>query len=322
MLYNILSEAPGLWSIGYESKAIIEKYHSPAAKDWESGSLSAADLTTESRTYMMSRYLAEAAPGSYWRWVNAIRRRANSSGVYRAIKRRGRSNEAASSLGSALPGAGLEVFRRLVRVRNKLLPSGTPIRLLEKTPENCLRLPFLTALFPDARVIFLTRDGRANVHSLMEGWRQPHLFPGYRTPIAVTSPGQERGRWAFTLVPGWKSLVDAPLEVICAHQWVRCNEAVLDYAASPGARPILTIRYEDLVADAGKTLDQISDFLGISPDDIPSTGRNLPEVNTITPPDMNKWRSEVDTIERIMLLIQPMMSKLGYSMSEGESSWS
>ncbi len=35
LLFNLLSEAPELWSIGYESKEIIERYHAPSAKNWE-----------------------------------------------------------------------------------------------------------------------------------------------------------------------------------------------------------------------------------------------------------------------------------------------
>ncbi len=163
-------------------------------------------------------------------------------------------------------------------------PPGGPIRLLEKTPENCLRLPFLQALFPDARVLFLTRDGRANVHSLLEGWRHPVLFPGYRTPIPVTSPGQTRGRWAFTLIPGWRQWVDRPLVEICAHQWAVCNAAVLDYAATPGALPLLTVRYEDLVAAPDATLAEVARFLDLRPADIPAYGRGLPEVNVVSAP--------------------------------------
>lgn len=314
LLYNVLSEVSALWSIGYESRAIIERYHSPAAKDWESGVLSAADLTAETHDFMVGRYVEEAAPGSYWRRVNAVRHMANRTGLYRAVKQRGRGDDTASALGSAIPGAGLDVFRRVVRLRNRVLAPRSPIRLLEKTPENCLRLPFLAALFPDARVIYLTRDGRANVHSLMEGWRQPHLFPGYRTPLPVTSPGQYRGRWAFTLIPGWRELVDKPLEVICAHQWVASNEAVLAYANSPDALPILMIRYEDLVRDPDNSLTQIAGFLSLSIDDIPAYGQGLPEVNAISAPDSQKWQREREAIERVMPILGPMMANLGYSL--------
>lgn len=320
LLYNVLSEAVPLWSIGGESKAIIERYHSPAAAGWESGVLSAADLTAESKAYMLRQFAARAAPAAYWRRVNALRRWLNRSALYSAVKRRGRVEGAGSALSSVAPGAGLGAFRAFTVLGNRLRPLRGPIRLLEKTPENCLRLPFLQALFPDARIIFLTRDGRANVHSLMEGWRQPHLFPGYETPLPVTSPGQSRGRWAFTLIPGWRELVDRPLEEIAARQWLGCNAAVLDYAAAPDALPLLTVRYEDLIDRPDDELTHIAAFIGVAAAEIPAYGRELPEVNVVSAPGAEKWRGEAAAIERVMPLIAPMMARLGYGDATGSSS--
>ena len=42
------------------------------------------------------------------------------------------------------------------------------IRFLEKTPRNALNIPFLLKVFPDARFVFLYRDARQNVASLVE----------------------------------------------------------------------------------------------------------------------------------------------------------
>lgn len=316
LLYSLLSEVPSLWSIGGESKAIIERHHAPVTKGWLSGELSAEDLTTESAAFMSGQFVESAAPGNYWYRVNRLRRSMNSNGLYRAVKRHGRQDSQGASISSAMPGAGLDFFRRIARMRNRLMRSGLPIRLLEKTPENCLRLPFLAALFPDARVIYLTRDGRPNVHSLVEGWRQPYLFPGYQTPVPVTSVGQTRGRWAFTLIPGWRDLVGSPLEVIAAHQWVASNRAVLDYMERPEALPMLTVRFEDLVAAPTPTLTRIGEFLDIPSETIPAIGGSLPEVNAVSAPDLEKWRREAEMIARITPVIEPMMGRLGYGVRE------
>jgi hypothetical protein len=317
LLYNVLSEIPDLWSIGYESKAIIEYFHHPSAKGWKSGALSAEDLTAESRAYMLSAFARQAAPGDYWRRINSLRALVNRSAIYAAVKRRGRGDSPGSAASSALPGRGLDAVRLLARLRYRPIPQRRPMRLLEKTPENCLRLPFLATLFPDARVIFLTRDGRANVHSLLEGWRQPHLFPGYQTPTPVTSPGQTRGRWAFTLISGWRELVDRPLEEISARQWVACNEAVLEYAATPNALPLLAVRYEDLTTDSGPVLAHIARFLDLKPESIPAYGRTLPMVNVVSRPEPEKWRAAA--IGRVQAILEPMMSRLGYETSRGEA---
>lgn len=312
MLYNILSEVAPLWSIGIESKAIIEHFHHPSVKGWESGELTAADLTAESRAYILDAFETGAAPGDFWRRVNRFRTRLNNSATYAALKRRGRTTSTGSGVSSGLPEGGLGIVRAFVRIRNRVASAPGPLRLLDKSPEHCLRLPFLTALFPDARVIFITRDGRANVHSLLEGWCQPHLFPGYDTPVPVTSPGYTRGRWAFTLIPGWREWVDRPLEEICAQQWVVSNVAILDYIESPHARRVLTLRYEDLIAKSDVILRQIAEFLDLAPEDIPAFGHTLPEVNVVSQPGFEKWRREETAISRIMPMIRPMMARLGY----------
>ena len=298
-----------LWSLGYESRALIERDYAPASRGWASGALTAADLTPAAAAELRRAFAAAAVPGAYWRRINRLRRALNETGFYRALKRRGRGGSAAAA---AAPAAGLDAARALGRLAARLAPPRAPIRLLEKTPENCLRLPFLQALFPDARVLFLTRDGRANVHSLLEGWRHPVLFPGYRTPVPVTSPGQTRGRWAFTLIPGWRDLVDRPLVEICARQWAACNAAVLDYAATPGALPVLPVRHEDLVAAPDATLAAIARFLDLRPADIPAHGRGLPEVNVVSAPGAEKWRAEAAALATVAPILAPIMARLGY----------
>lgn len=56
-------------------------------------------------------------------------------------------------------------FARQLRDRENghlidLPPEARParLRLLEKTPKNALRIPFLRALYPDARFLFLYRE--------------------------------------------------------------------------------------------------------------------------------------------------------------------
>ena len=63
----------------------------------------------------------------------------------------------------------------LARLRDRdgqPLPAGrTGIRLLEKTPKNALRIPFLRAVFPDALFIYLYREPRENLSSIIEAWK-------------------------------------------------------------------------------------------------------------------------------------------------------
>ena len=317
LLYSILSEVSSLWSIGYESKSIIETHHHPATKDWTSGALMASDLTPASQDYMLKAFERNAAPGTFWRRVNSLRKSLRSFSGWQAIKRHGRSNQTGSFVSSAVPQQGLNTIRKIVRIYRQLTRANgsKPIRLLEKTPENCLRLPFLLALFPDARVIYLTRDGRSNINSLMEGWRQPHLFQGYQVPTPIKIPGDTRGRWAFTLIPGWQTLTASPLEEVCAQQWIRCNEAVLAHQdKTDGQVPYLTVQYEQLIQKPEHILGQIADFIQIDfAQELNHYANNLPKINVVSQPEQEKWRRQNgESIERISPIIAPMMKKLGY----------
>ncbi|MGD8398273.1 MAG: sulfotransferase [Anaerolineae bacterium] len=318
LLFNVLSEVPSLWSIGYESKEIIERYHHPREKDWDSGALDAGDLTPTSRAFMLRAFERAAAPGTFWARVNRLRGWLRGNALWQGIKRRGRTTAAGSGVSSAVPQQGLRVVRGLVRARNRIVPRrGQAIRLLEKTPENCLRLPFLLALFPDTRVIYLTRDARSNVNSLIEGWRQPHLFPGYQVPVPLAIPGYTRDRWAFTLIPGWRSLTARRLEEVCARQWIACNEAVLAHrASSSGAVPYLTVRYEDLVADPAPVLAQIAAFIDVDFEgSLARHAAQLPRINVVSAPEQEKWRRQnPEAIARIVPLVAPMMARLGYKL--------
>lgn len=48
---------------------------------------------------------------------------------------------------------------------------GDGARLLEKTPSNCFRIPFVYAVLPDARFIHIIRDGRDVAFSAREQWK-------------------------------------------------------------------------------------------------------------------------------------------------------
>mgnify|MGYP003593273794 FL=1 len=73
-------------------------------------------------------------------------------------------------------------------------PDGGSIRLLEKTPKNVLRIPFMRQVFPDARFVVLWRDPRAVLSSMIEAWRSGHfvtypILPGWGPPpVTPASP--------------------------------------------------------------------------------------------------------------------------------------
>lgn len=174
-------------------------------------------------------------------------------------------------------------FLAALRDRDGNAPTGAPVRLLEKTPKNALRIPFLERVFPDALYVYLYREPQPNVSSLLDGW-QSGRFVTYRE-----LPGWRGAPWSYALVPGWRALDDAPLAEIASTQWCTVQDTLLrDLADIPAARK-LGVRYEDLVADPDAVVARICAFAGVRWDREP--GRELPlSRHTLTPPDPDKWR--------------------------------
>lgn len=191
-------------------------------------------------------------------------------------------------------------------------------RFVDKTPENCLRIPYVDTLFPDASYVFLRRRASDNVSSLVEAWRARPRFVKYRLPERLTGLGQLSGdQWSFTLVPGWRELRDAPLEEICAVQYVASNRAVLEAQASADPARWVDVRYEDLVASPVEELRRIHELLGLQfRAEAMRYASSLAERHAptmLTAPRAEKWREQnPDEIARIRHLVDDVERQLGY----------
>ncbi|MEP2652307.1 MAG: sulfotransferase [Paraglaciecola sp.] len=95
------------------------------------------------------------------------------------------------------------------------------LRLLEKTPKNCLRIPFIDSIYPDARYIYLFRDPKDSISSIIEGWRHQRF-------VTYGDVRMEHGRWCFLRPPGWQRRLNSPLHEIAAFQWEACQNIILD----------------------------------------------------------------------------------------------
>lgn len=183
----------------------------------------------------------------------------------------------------------------------------TAVRLLEKTPKNALRIPFLRALFPDARFLFLYRDPAENISSILEGW-QSQRFIAYRA-----LPGWSRGAWSFLLTPGWEMLVDRPLVEIAAQQWRVANETILaDLAALPRA-DWHWVRYTDLVREPRPTIQRIAQFAALPWDDQVEqrVAQALPPSRmTLSAPAADKWRKHAGQIAPLLPGLEPMIRQV------------
>jgi hypothetical protein len=201
--------------------------------------------------------------------------------------------------------------------RSFLLVTGSRKRLIDKTPRNALRVPFVDSLFPDAHFIYLKRDGRDNVNSLINAWRTPR-YRTYELPESHSIPGADPKWWKFVLYPGWREDVSGPLEVVCAKQWMASNDRALD--ARRGIEPArwTEVRYEDLVEEPEGEVGRLMAALDLPYEDkIRERARatKTTAINVVTPPERGKWRREnPKEIEAILGLIEPTMKAMGYDI--------
>jgi hypothetical protein len=201
--------------------------------------------------------------------------------------------------------------------RSFFLLTGKNKRLIDKTPRNVLRIPFVDAIFPNARYVILTRDGRDNVNSLINAWRS-HRYKTYELPEPHEIPGVDPIWWKFVLYPDWEQDRKGPLEVVAAHQWIVSNEHILAARKNIGQDRWTEIRYEDLVAKPEQEVGRLLEWLDLEyeePIHAKAAATRTTPINTVTPPEMGKWRREnPKEIEAVLETIRPTMEKLGYEV--------
>lgn len=183
----------------------------------------------------------------------------------------------------------LHDFRQQIRDRDgRAIPDSSvkAIRLLEKTPKNILRIPFLLQLFPDARFIYLVRDARDNISSIMDGWLSGRF--------ATYGDKQTRhGPWSFLVPPGWHKHADKTLAAIAAFQWAACHEQAMKDLLGVAPQRRCAVNYAELVAEPETVVERLCQFMEVPFD--PSLQEHcqgqLPLSRyTLSQPEAGKWR--------------------------------
>jgi LPS sulfotransferase NodH len=210
----------------------------------------------------------------------------------------------------ATPSVATDIDRmltkRMVDAAGKPIALQPGMRWLEKTPKNALRIPFFDRLFPDALFIFLWRDPRENLSSIIEAWKAGRW---------ITYPMLKDwdGPWSMLLPPAWRELKGRPIEEIAAAQWERTNHIALqDLRTLPGDR-WTSVRYADLLADPRATVGRICRFAGIEFDDALAAraGAPLPPSrHTLTQPAPDKWRVNEDAVLRVLPQVEATWREL------------
>lgn len=201
--------------------------------------------------------------------------------------------------------------------RSFFLVSGGRKRLIDKTPRNAPRVGFIDALFPDARFIYLKRDGRDNTNSLINAWRTPR-YRTYALPEPHSIPGVDPKWWKFILYSGWRADTKGPLEVVCAKQWAFSNDRAMAGLASLAADRWTEVRYEEFITDPESHTARLMSFLDLSYEDAvraKAAAAKTTPINVVTPPELGKWRKEnPNEIAAVEDILAPTMEAMGYTL--------
>jgi len=295
LLYTILKEAPEFWSSHSEAHFIWEKFVPDKRDPMFAIHLTAADVKDGDKEYIEERYFERAYPNAKAATIAQYffynRFRALFSPIYYLWRKT------------------LAAFRSF---------SQRSIRILDKTPPNTFRVGFLAEAFPDAKFIYITRDGATNISSLIEGWKSTGRFnfkfrSFYPENEKINIKGYDGKVWKFTHAPGWESYLDKPLEEVCAFQWTSAHQCTQDELAKLDSSRYQTVKYEELVANPEAEIKKLCDFVDIEySNNIAKHCKELPVVSTNTKPDPKKWLKNKDLINNIAAQIDAMQIKLGY----------
>lgn len=205
------------------------------------------------------------------------------------------------------------------------LAPGDARLLVEKTVSNSLRVPFVARVFPEARFVWLVRDGRAVAESTRRVWNEPpergylleklRYFPvrDFRYALWYLAnrlrPGRDRV-WG-PRYPGIEAdLASLDLLDVCARQWAACNAAARSaFAALPPDR-VFELRYEALVG-GGERLAALCEFAGLRDPGPVLAARD----RTVDGAYLERWRGALSDVEaeRLNTLLRGALRELGYT---------
>ncbi len=173
------------------------------------------------------------------------------------------------------PGIARYIDRRFGRFLQR---SGRS-RFAEKTPSNCLRIPFIHALYPDCRIIHIIRDGREVVASTLKIqagpprldrvlarvvetplWEWPAYVPlFFRTAWRTVLLRQPSTYWGVKPA-GWQQWVNLSPHVLAARQWRRVVEISIRDGRVLPPENYREFRFDRLLRAPRDTVGEMADF--------------------------------------------------------------
>jgi len=206
--------------------------------------------------------------------------------------------------------------------------------VLEKSPHNILRIPYVREIFPEAKYLYIVRNPFSVISSIELKWQRPVTGKGAfrrlkETPISqihhyvakfISQQYNKRilkRKYLSSWGPRYRGL-DEDLKklgmlTVISKQWaIGSKKAENDFAAfEPGQ--VLRLRYEDFVEDPIRDLERICDHCGYE-----MTHDMVKAAKESVRSDRNlKWqRFDPKDLARILPEIEEEMRRHGYEIPD------
>jgi len=173
---------------------------------------------------------------------------------------------------------------------DKVRARTNAVSVVEKTCANSLRVEFVHRIAPDARYLFISRNGLDAAASAMARWNAPldlgytaskvkfvppSDLPHYGTRFVANRLLKRRTGAAATRTVGWwgpkpydwaELSRTRPLDEVCLIQWQRCVEVAQRGLATVPDDQVHKVSYESFVRDPEAELHGVLAFLGCEKD--------------------------------------------------------
>jgi len=245
------------------------------------------------------------------------------------IWRHGNATHPNDEFGRELARPGVKRFIR--RAFGRIASAEGARTVVEKTCANSLRIGFVDEILPEAKFVFLVRDGRDVVASSIERWRAPLEFR-YLYKKAKYVPVSDLPYYAFRYVSSrffklfssekrlatWGPRFDGmeeflqtrTLAEICAHQWKRCTEKAEAELAEIDTARVHRVKYEDIIRQPARELEKTARFLNVALSENQADHLTARVRNT----SVGRWRQALDaeTLKRLEPIWGSALERNGY----------
>lgn len=202
--------------------------------------------------------------------------------------------------------------------------------IVEKTCANSLRVEFVDNIFPEAKYIFIYRDGRDAISSAIKRWyskfdlaytfKKARFVPIRSIPHYASSFLKNRIIQLFSgdgQLESWgpkykgidNDLKRFPLHVVAAIQWQKSVEMAYEYLHNLHSSKVYFIKYEDFVTNPEENFESLLAFL-----EVKKSFSISDLVSNVKSSNIGKWKSDLSNqqIEDIDKVIRKTLKKFEY----------